>query len=265
MCDESMERKRHHKGCHCCECHGPQGPQGMPGPQGAQGVQGPNGLDGLPGPLGPQGAQGVPGVQGQNGANGIPGPQGVPGVQGLQGPQGLQGVPGKDCECEQRECECSLPYCNVWSEVNRVVGQWASPTDMLLFEGSNQVSPEYDISMANVSGEVKILQHGIYQLSFGVIGTLEAPFPDPVPPWALDLFKNGIRVPGTTFGGFNQSPDDKIENADGRAIIECFPGDLLKIRNVTLLHGINLVANSVHLAFPASVASLDIVMLKKLP
>ncbi len=225
-----MCREDHHKK-DCCGCH--QGPQGVPGAQGEQGIQG------------------------------VPGSQGAPGTQGIQGVQGLQGPAGKDCE--PKHCECALGYCNVWSEVNRIVGQWASPTDAFLFEGANSVSAEFDITMSNVTGEIGIMQNGIYEMSFGVIGTLQPPFPDPVPPWGIALFKNGARVSGSTFGGFNQSPDDKIENSDGRCIIQCNAGDKLMLRNVTLLHGINLVAISPHLAFPASVATFDAVMVKKLP
>lgn len=210
-----------------------------------------------------QGPQGVPGLQGEQGIQGIPGSQGVAGTQGIQGVQGLQGPPGKDCE--HQPCDCPSAYCNVWSEVNRIIGQWASPTDTFLFEGANEVSAEFDISMANITGEIKVLQNGIYEMGFGVIGTLQPPFPDPVPPWCVALFKNGSRVPGTSFGGFNQSPDDKIENADGRVIVQCNAGDSLMLRNITLLHGINLVAISPHLAFPASVATFDAVMVKKLP
>ena len=129
-----------------------------------------------------QGPQGVPGMQGEQGIQGVSGPQGSPGQQGSQGVQGLQGPPGKDCE--PQPCDCAEEYCNVWSEVNQTLGPWSSPTDTVKFEGSNEVSPAFDTSMANITGEVKILQNGIYEFDFCVLGTLQPPFPAPVPPWA---------------------------------------------------------------------------------
>lgn len=210
-----------------------------------------------------QGPQGVPGIQGEQGIQGVPGPQGPVGSQGQQGVQGLQGPPGKDCE--PRPCDCPTAYCNVWSEVNQTLGPWGSPTDTVKFEGANQVSAEFDISMANITGEVKVLQNGIYEFDYSVLGTLQPPFPSPVPPWALALFKNGVRVLGSSCGGFNQSPDDLIENADSHCIIQCFSGDTFALRCINLVEGLNLHATSPFLAFPASSANLDIVMVKKLP
>lgn len=211
-----------------------------------------------------QGPQGVPGLQGDQGIQGVPGPQGIMGPQGVQGVQGLQGPAGKDCDNSNNQCVCPTAYCNVFSEVNQTLTAYTTPNDSVKFETSNQVSAEFDISQANVNGEIKFLKSGIYAICYSIEANLQPPIPAPVPTWALSLFLNGARIPGSSFGGFNQSPDDDIENATGNCIVRVNANDLLKLRNISVNQGIMLKAIHAELAFPLTCASVDIRLIKEI-
>lgn len=225
MCKEDYEYKR------CCGCQeGPMGPAGLQGEQGIQGV---------------------------------PGPQGVMGPAGPQGPRGLQGPPGKDCDNSNRECVCAAAWCNVWSEVDQTIGAFNSATDYIKFEGQNEVSAEFDISNKNINGEIKFLKAGTYSVRYSVEASLQPPFPAPVPSWSMALFLNGNRVSGSSFGGFNQSPDDDIENAAGEVIIKVNVNDIIKIRNIVLNQAMLLKAVHPELNFPVTCANLNIELIKE--
>lgn len=212
-----------------------------------------------------QGPQGVPGLQGPQGIQGVPGPQGIPGQMGVQGPQGLQGPPGicRPEDCQGMDCRCCEVYANVFSMVDQPLGPFGSPTDFVKFEQQNIVSADIDISSANLTGEISFLKSGIYSLSYSVEASLLPPFPAPVPSWAFAMFKNGVMVPGSSFGGFNQSPDDDIENAAGQLIISLAAGDKIKLRNIVTTQGVFLKANHPELAFPVTCASMIINCLKE--
>lgn len=208
-----------------------------------------------------QGPQGVPGLKGPQGIQGVPGPQGVPGQMGAQGPQGLQGPKGDS----GKDCDCSSIYANIYSNMDQSVNKYLDPNDFVRFEKMNEVSPDIDVSNAALLGEIKILKNGIYSFSYYVEGSLLPPFPAPVPSWALALFKNGVQVQGSSFGGFNQSPDDDIENVSGQVIISCMAGDIIKVRNIVLTQGVFLKAFHPELAFPVTCASMNILLIKLLP
>lgn len=253
MCQDDHKNK-------CCCCLGPQGPQGVTGLQGPQGIQGPMGLNGEIGPQGPQGPKG------DNGTQGSQGPQGPQGIMGPEGPQGLQGTPGIcNCEdCPDRPCDCCEVYANVYSIVDQSLGVFGSPNDFAKFEQQNVVSSDIDTSMANISGEIGIMKTGIYEIAYYVEASLTPPFPAPVPSWAFSLFKNGVQIPGSSFGGFNQSPDDDIENASGAVIINVNSGDKISLRNIGTTQGVNLKSMHPELAFPVTCASLNINCVKEI-
>ncbi len=233
MCKDEKNHDHHEKWHPCCL----QGPQGNEGPQGPQGVQG------------------------------VPGSQGVMGSQGIQGPQGLQGEkgdPGKDCDCHEVMCRCDTALCNVWSEQDQIVGAWTAANDFIKFEGSNFASAEFDLTNAALLGEVRFLQKGRYVINYAVEGTLNPPFPAPVPSWCLGLFRNGVLIAGSTFGAFNQSPDDGFVSTSGTTVFEMDVGDVLKLRNVTLGQGLKLTAISGFVAFPVTVAAMTISLREKL-
>lgn len=227
MCQENMDS--HHR---CCCCI--QGPQGMPGLMGSQGIQG------------------VPGPQG------VMGPPGIQGVQGLQGPKG---DPGKDCDCE----DIVKVYANVFSEVNQTIDQFGGTVDYIKFEAQNQVSADIDISQANVNGEIKIMKHGVYAIYCATEASLNPPFPSPVPSWACAIFKNGVRIPGSSFGGFSSSPDDDLEGSSIQVIVELNVNDLIKLRNISLNHSLLLKSAHPELVFPITGATMNLFLVKELP
>jgi Collagen triple helix repeat (20 copies) len=227
MCKEDMDSKHR-----CCCCI--QGPQGVPGLQG------------------PQGPQGVPGVQGAMG------PQGVQGPQGLQGPKG---DPGKDCDCPEQ----ARVYANLFSEVNQTLDQFGGLLDYVKFEGQNQVSADIDVSQANISGEIKIMKKGIYVVSSTAEACLNPPFPSPVPSWGMAIFRNGIRIPGSSYGGFTSSPDDDLEGSTIQVIVQLDVNDLIKVRNIMINHSILLKSSQPELAFPMTSSCLNFFLIKELP
>lgn len=251
MCNE-ME-------CCGCRCVGPEGPQGVPGFQGVQGPQGPNGQDGSQGPMGPAGQQGP---QGFNGEPGQMGPVGPIGPMGPEGPQGLQGVPGRDCDCTQ-ECGC-VRYFNIYSATKQFKGAYLSATDAVLFDNQNQVSVgDFDLSLMNVNGSITFLNHGIYRIGYEVEGRITPPVPDPVPAWALGLFRNGTLIPGSVFSGFTQAPSDDTTHITGGVIIEMFAGDVLILKNVSTFP-LSMDPMSIGLVFPSLNASMICTCVKAL-
>lgn len=220
MCYES----NHDRKCHCC-CL--QGPQGIPGPQGSQGIQG---------QIGPQG------------------PQGLQGIQGPQGMQGIQGEPGKDCDCENM----NEVYLNMYSNVDQSITANGGVSDYVKFSSTNSITPpDFDISMANVTGVIKCLTAGTYVIHWTADGMLQPPFPSPVPSWALALYKNNVVIPGSAQAGFSQSPDDDAICLSGEVIIIIASGDELKLLNVSTLP-IFLKAVHPELVVPMTSASIAI-------
>lgn len=270
----------------CCGCVGPQGPQGVPGSQGSQGIQGPSGKDGAQGPVGPQGSNGrdgapgaegpmgpqgpvgVQGSQGQqgpmgpqgasgsNGQMGAQGPQGPQGIPGAQGSQGIQGVPGKDCA----DSCCTRWYAECYSLKAQTIASLGTP----ILEFSPIVSVAFDVSMAAISGEIKVLKHGIYFVNWGVDGGLTPPFPFPVPSWAFGVYRNGVLLPSSTSGSFTSSPDDVTTHCSADFEVELMAGDIIKLVNISSLP-INVVSSPLGVLFPIAAARINIFQLVGLP
>jgi hypothetical protein len=288
----------------CCGCFGPQGPQGIAGLQGPQGIQGPAGLNGTPGQVGPQGpagqtgAQGAQGLQGvpggmgpqgpagqngapgpqgpqgnegptgpigpqgqigQNGAQGAQGPQGAIGPMGPQGIQGLQGIPGADCE---GGC---VRYLNTYATVAQTISAYSNPGDTVLFDAVNSVSAgDFNLSMANVTGDVMFLKHGIYHLAWQLQARITPPVPNPVPSWSFGFWINGVLVPGSVYSGFTQAPGDDACHSTGDVIIEVKAGANLRLRN-TSISSVSLNPNITGSVFPITIASINVECLQALP
>jgi hypothetical protein len=293
MCNDDSSR--------CCCCFGPQGPQGVPGLQGPQGIQGPAGLDGKPGQVGPQGSQGPSGQVGAQGPQGIPGPMGPQGSAGPQGPsgpqgpqgnegpigpvgqngdqgstgpqgaigpmgpqgiQGIQGPAGKDCD--NSEC-CSNRYLNTYATVAQVIGAYLSSADAVKFDAFNAVSVgDFDLTLSNISGDIKFLKHGIYHLAWQLQARITPPVPNPVPSWSFGFWINGVLVPGSIYSGFTQAPGDDACHSTGDVIIEVNAGDMLRLRN-TSISAVSLNPSITGSVFPITIASINIECLKSLP
>lgn len=220
MCKEHDQN--YHRDCPCCCEQGPQGSIGMQGPQGIQGV---------------------PGAQGA---------QGPTGMQGNAGPQGPKGDAGKDCDCSQTQV---VPYMNLYSNVDQHLPLFGDANDGIKFAGTNTATPDFDISQANVNGDIKFLKAAKYLIGYGANGRLEAPFPAPVPSWGTGLFLNGALIPGSVQAAFSQSPDDDSLCINNQVIISINANDIIKLRNVSL-HGISLKSVDADLAFPVASANI---------
>lgn len=292
MCKDGTMHDQWHEHWCCC-CYGPQGPQGVMGPQGPQGIQGVPGADGKMGPVGPQGPKGDTGPMGQmgpqgqvgpqgfagqngqagpagvqgpagkdgvDGAMGPMGPQGPQGIPGPMGPQGIQGIPGRDCEHKENEC-CPPAYADLYTHIS----QSLAPGEAISMELSNAVSAaDFDLSMVNVDGSVKVLRHGIYYISIQVLCKLTPPFPQPVPSWVIALTKNGSLVKGSICSGFNSSPNDQAIEGSSDVIIEVMANDVLKISNYSTV-SVDLFPNVIGSSVVTTPASLTLHSLRFLP
>ncbi len=229
MCNESKERD--HK-CKCCCDQGPVGPMGIQGPQGIQGV---------------------------------PGAQGSIGPTGAQGPQGMQGIPGvcNPEDCISR-CDCPSAYCNVFAINPQTKGPYASASDTVMFDSSNAVSPEFDISMYGITGAIKFLKHGIYSIAWTAQGRIQPPVPEPVPSWSFGLFLDGSLIMGSIASGFTQSPNDDTAHATAQVEVEVLAGEVLLLRN-TCVSSVILNPNASGSVFPIANSTINIMILKELP
>lgn len=215
-----------------------------------------------------QGPQGIPGAQGPQGIQGVPGPQGASGPQGIQGVQGLQGEkgePGKDCDCTQ---SFALPYLNIYASVAQTIQPYNPPAvaDQVLLDQQNANSGalDFDISQANVSGDVKFMRHGIYHVQWQLQARITPPIPQPVPSWSFGFWLNGLLVPGSIYSGFTQAPGDDACHSTGDVIIEIQANDMLRLRN-TSVSQVSLNPSVTGSVFPITIASINIECLKILP
>lgn len=237
---------------------GPVGPQGATGPQGFPGQMG---LQGLSGAQGPQGLQGVMGPAGAIGPMGPVGPQGAQGIMGPQGLQGLQGVAGKDCDCS----EFCIKYFDVFSNTPQVISAYSNPGDQVLFGQQNAVSSgDFDLSQSAITGDIKFLFHGIYEIAWALQARIVPPVPVPVPSWSFGFFLNGVLVPGSIYSGYTQAPGDDACHSTTNVIIEVQAGDMLRLRN-TSVSAVNLNPAITGSIFPITIASVTCTCVRSLP
>jgi hypothetical protein len=227
-------------------CTGAQGPQGPAGPQG------PSGTPGLPG------TPGLAGTAGNPGAPGAPGTSGTPGTPGAAGTQGPQGVAGPEGPC----CPGVVNYLNLYSNLDQTVAAFGSPGSSVLFELANEVTPDFDITLAPTTGQVTFLRKGVYLMSFTVTGLLAA-FPFPTPIWSFGLFVNGTLVPGSVFSSFSLAPDIILTSAASSVVVQVNAGDVLTLQNTTVA-AVNLISSAFGSAAPVNSTSLNVTLLQAL-
>jgi len=203
-------------------------------------------------------AQTSPCCSGAQGPQGPAGSQGPAGPQGLVGPQGPQGAQGPEGPC----CPGVTDYINVYSNQDQTVAAYSNPGSTVLFELANQVSSDFDISLAPTTGQITFLRKGIYELSFTVTGLLVA-FPFPTPIWSFGLFLNGTLVPGSVFASFSLAPDIILTSAASSCIIQVNAGDVLTLRNTTL-GAVNLISSAFGSAVPVNSSSLNATLIQAL-
>jgi len=211
-----------------------------------------------------QGPQGVPGLQGPQGLQGVPGAQGIPGQTGSQGPQGLQGPAGvcSDEQCQGHGKDGCESYCNVWAQPPQILGPNGAANDAVVFQFQNAVTvADFDLSQMSVDGSVKFLKAGAYSISYGAEAKVSNPIPVPVPSFSFGLWKNNVIIPGSTISGYTQAPGDDTIQANGQVMIDVLANDVLKLRNASS-NGVDMTPNTVGIAFPVTVATLNIHCLK---
>lgn len=208
-----------------------------------------------------QGPQGVPGLQGAQGIQGVPGPQGIDGQTGAQGPQGLQGAPGI---CNPSDCAGATSCCTQWyASVYSLAAQTVLSLGSAKLELVNATSAGFDITSASATGEIKVVNHGIYYINWAVDGSISPPFPSPIPSWGFGIYRNGTLLPGSSSGSFNSSPDDVITHSSGDGVFELMAGDLLKLVNISN-SSVNVVANPIGVSKPLAAARMTIFQLLNL-
>lgn len=211
----------HHR-CPCCCIEGPEGPAGTQGPQGISGPMGPQG------PMGPTGSQ---------------------------GPRGPKGDPGKDCDCHDTHA-----YLNIFSQLDQTLDASGGASDTAKFELLNALTPPFfDISMAALTGAIKVLVAGVYVVEWFANGMLQPPYPSPVPSWGLTLYKNGVAVPGASQAGFSQSPDDDASSISARVVIALAANDILTVENISMLP---IILKAVHPELVVSATSCSLTVIK---
>lgn len=211
-----------------------------------------------------EGPQGVPGLQGLQGLQGQVGPQGPVGQTGLQGPQGLQGVPGKDCNPDDRKCNCCESYANVYGSPPQIIQAFGNGADAVIFQGQNAVvAADFDLSMMGVDGSIKFLKSGIYCINWGAEAKVQPPIPQPTPSFSFGLWLNNVLVPGSVISGYTQAPNDDTLHISNEVIISIAAGDVLKLRNASAFI-LDMSPNTIGIQFPVVVSTLNIHCLKTL-
>lgn len=263
----------HKKHCGCSVCPpGPQGAQGLQGPAGPMGVQGPQGqqgANGSPGAMGPQGLPGAPGPQGLPGSPGSAGPPGPIGVTGPIGPQGATGVQGPIGPMGPQGPQGVSgggSICSVYSQALQVIQPFGSPGSVVTFGNASEVFPpsDYDISGAPSNGELVVMTHGIYLVTYTIEAAISAPIPIPILPWSFGLYLDGVLVPGTVHAGFTENTLNQPSEINERRAFEILPGQVLTLQN-TSNQVIAFNPTIEGTSFPITVASMNIEKVASLP
>lgn len=216
-------------GCCCIDCVCPPGPQGPTGLQGAPGTDGP------------------PGAQGPLGSDGIIGPQGPEGLQGPKGPQG--------------PC-CPQPP-GVFVSLYSLMDQSIAPGSNALIELTSETTAAFDITMAPLTGEVKVLKSGIYLVNWALDGTLAAPFPTPFPGFTFAFAVNGVPNLSASTGPFSISDIDMETHSSGVSVIHLTAGDVISLLNVST-STVDTSSTLVGSTIPVSPINLNVVLLTAL-
>ena len=200
-----------------------------------------------PGPQGPMGPQGTPGQPGPQGG------QGVPGVQGPQGPQGMTGPQGPCC-----------PMVGVFSTVYSLITQIIPPGGSPIYELAGPTTVEFDLTMAPVTGEVTVLKHGIYEVSWETDAIVTPPIPAPVPAYSLAIYVNGVLQTSSSAANFAISPDNDCTHTTNSTLLELFVGDVVTLRN-TSVSSITMNSSLPSVLVPIVAAQMDFILINPLP
>lgn len=122
---------------------------------------------------------------------------------------------------------------------------------------------DFDLSLMSTKGIIKILNAGVYHMSWQLQASIVPPVPVPVPSWSFGFWLNGVLVPGSIYSGFTQAPGDDACHSTGEVIIKVAANDVLLLRN-TSISAVNLNPAINGSVFPITIASVSIECLKAL-
>jgi hypothetical protein len=135
-------------------------------------------------------------------------------------------------------------------------------SDAVLFTNMNAITgADFDLTQMATLGEFKFLKAGVYCINWGASGEVAPPIPSPTPSFSFGLWLNGSLVQGSNVSGFVQAGDDDVLRITAEVIISVQAGDILKLRNASQL-GVSMSPQNTGIAFPATVATMNIHCLK---
>jgi hypothetical protein len=159
-------------------------------------------------------------------------------------------------------CQGLVDFVNVYSNLDQTIAAFGNPGSNVLFELANEVSSDFDITMAATTGQITFLRTGVYLMSFSVSGLLVA-FPFPTPLWSFGLFRNGTLIPGSVFSSFSLAPDIILTSAASSCIVQINAGDVVTLQNTTIA-AVNLISTAFGSAAPVNSTSLNVTLLQAL-
>jgi len=154
-------------------------------------------------------------------------------------------------------------YAEVFSVTEQPLSESLAPNaagQIVLLEQTIFATPNIDVSQAAVNGKIFINRAGWYDVFTGMCGSLN-PIASPLPVWTLSLFRNGVIVPGSTFGSMTLSPEQKANEIVADVFVHLDAGDFLELAN-TSTAPVVLTAPSLGTNAQTNSAYLKIVMLE---
>jgi len=164
---------------------------------------------------------------------------------------------GKD-HGHHHHCKCPAAYLNMYS----LLAQPLASAAAALFEAVGVDSGDFDVSQANISGEVKIMKKGVYVINWGANAALQT-LAFPVPAWGFALYLNGAAVPGSGAGACSITPDEVVTHTSGLTLLELQVGDLLKLVNISN-QAVATISAPVGLIQPIASVAMNINLIKEL-
>lgn len=134
-----------------------------------------------------------------------------------------------------KPCDCPNEFAEVYSQLSQSLiasPGIALPGQTILMEKLIYATPGVDVSNTAITGEVRVLVSGWYDVTIGVTGSLN-PIPSPLPAWTVSLFQNGKLVDGSTFANLPISPEQHANESVSDVFVHCMAGDLLMIANTS--------------------------------
>jgi len=156
------------------------------------------------------------------------------------------------------ECRCPAAYLNLYSLIAQPLAS-AAPA---LFEVIGVDSGDFDVSQANISGEIKIMKKGVYVINWGANAALQT-LAFPVPAWGFALYLNWCYCSRFCAGACSITPDEVVTHTSGLTLLELQVGDLLKLVNISN-QPVATISAPVGLLQPIASVAMNINLVKEL-